>query len=175
METTERFEPLTAEEAERVRGGKTGDTGCFVIGTVLTALVSGVLIFMLTLGPLNLGRAAPVVVALVAAGLVAFGYYFMRSEKRKANRDLGEGRKSVLTAEVSKQFMKSYEGSRRRGSSVSISYYVEIAGKAYRVTEEDYYKYKKGMTVEVHTTPYGRTLLGIYDAESKRLLRGEMP
>jgi len=175
METTERFEPFTAEETERVRGGKTGDTGCFVIGTVLTTIVAGVLIFILTLGPINLGRVAPVVVALVAAGLIAFGFYFMRSEKRKADRDLADGRKRVLTAEVSRQFMKSYEGSRRSGSGVSISYYVEIAGKEYRVTEEDYYKYKKGMPVEVHTTAYSGKLLGIYDAESKQLLRGELP
>lgn len=175
METTERFEPLNAEETEKVRGSKTGDTGCFITGTVLTAVVAGVLIFILTLGPINLGRVAPVIVALVAAGLIVLWYRFMSSEKRKADRDLADGRKRVLTTEVSRQFMKSYEGSRRRGSGVSIWFYVEIAGKEYRVTEEDYYKYKKGMPVEVHTTAYSGTLLGIYDAESKQLLRGKLP
>lgn len=170
METTERFEPLTAKELESVRGGKTGNTGCFIIATVLIILIGGALVFMMTLGSLRLGSVAPVLVALVAAGLIVLLYYYTQSEKRKADRDLSEGRKRVLTAEVSNQFMKSYEGSRRRGSRVSLSYYVEIAGKAYKVTEEDYYKYKKGMVVEVHTTPYGGTLLGIYDANTKELL-----
>lgn len=169
METTERFEPLTAEELESVRGSKTGDTGCFIIATVLIVLIGGALVFMMTLGSLRLGPVAPAVVALVAAGLVVLLYFYTRSEKRKADRDLSEGRKRVVTAEAH-HVMKSSEGSRRRGSHVTLSYYVEVGGREYKVTEEDYYKFKKGMIVEAHTTPHGGRLLGIYDANTKELL-----
>lgn len=173
MANSERLISLSPEEIEKVKGGKTGCTGCFVIVVVLTIIGAGLSFFIFG-GPVNLGYAPFYLTPVIAAGIIVLAYFIAKSNKRKAERDLSAGQKKVLTGPVTKQYMKSWETSRRRGSSVTLMYYIDIGGKSYRLSEGDYYKYKEGMMVEVHTAPNSETFLGIYDASDGKLLTSDL-
>lgn len=172
MEKTEKLVPLSPEEREKVKGGKTGCTGCFVIVIILLLIVSAVL-FIVAADMLNswlLGSFVP----LIGAALIALAYFIQKRDKLKADRDLIAGQKRILTAQVINQFIKSREGTRHSNHAVTMKYIVNIGGKQYEVSEEDYYKYKEGMWVEVHTAPNSETFFGIYDASDGKLLTEEL-
>jgi len=174
MEKTERLVPLSPEEFEKLKGGKTGSTGCFVIFVILTLIISPIIFFVVASMDAFLGRVAAFIVPVVALALIALAYFLQRSDKLKTERDLQAGQKRIVTAPVTNQFTRSSEGSQNSNYSVSMSYYVNIAGKEYKVSEEEYYKYKEGMIVEVHTAPNSNTFYGIYDASDGKLLTGEL-
>jgi hypothetical protein len=174
MEKTEKLVPLSAEEFEKLKEGKTGCTGCFVIVIVLTALTSALLFFFLSDGFRHLFSPPALIVPLLAAGLLALAYFIRRRDKIRTDHDLRAGRKRVVTAEVINQFIQSSEGTRHSNHAVTMTYVVNIGGKQYKVSEEDYYKYREGMRVEVHTAPHSEIFFGIYDASDGKLLTAEL-
>lgn len=173
MEQSETRTTLSAEEFEKLKSGKTGCTGCFVIVIVLIVSLAALLYFLLSDGFRLLFNPVALLAPVAGIAIIALAYVIQRRDKLKTEHDLRVGQKRVVTAQVINQFTRSRENP-NKNFAVTMTYIVNIGGKQYEVSEEDYYKYKEGMWVEVHTAPSSDTFFGIYDAQTKELLTEEL-
>lgn len=181
MTKTEKLIPLTPRDIEKLKGRKSGGAGCFLIVAIVIIGTTALLYFLandIYGGSFNFDGlpVLPVGVVVLPFGLafIVLAYFIMRRYAGKANKDITEGTKKVVTAQVLKKFTENLDPSNRTNFAIKTAYMVDIDGIAYDVKEEEYQKYEVGMWVEVHKGSYSSEFLGIYDHSNGKLLTEEL-
>ena len=170
MGDTEKRVPLTAEDIAKL---KRSNRSCLIVFLVFIVLViAGAFI---TYNSVSYGPSFPLLLAGIALLIIGAAFFGMKSNSRRTAKDLRAGQKTVLTTEVKKQEPRVVTSQTQTPmvklpSRVQTQYSLEIAGRAYAVSEADYNKFTDGQVVEVHAGPNSGTLLGIYDPNDGSLL-----
>jgi len=79
------------------------------------------------------------------------------------SRDLKRGHKEIVTGTVEAQDVDVSRTTDKHGfeSSASYTFWIQVKGKRLTVTEEQYYKVKKGDVIEAFVAPYSGIVLGV--------------
>ena len=181
MTKTEKLIPLTTQDIEKLKARKGGGRGCFLIVVIATVIISVFLYFLVSdifggsfFSYNGILIRDGILVVPFSLAFIALAYFIQRGYSGTASKDVQEGKKKVVTAQVLSQFTEDLDPSRSTSFANTTAYIIDIDGVHYDVKEADYRKFNVGMWVEVHTAPHSGEFLGIYEPGTGRLLADEL-
>lgn len=159
---------LTQADYEKLKSEKTGIITPLLLAALL-GFVPGVAIFMfmrVVYCPLIL---------IIFGGTMLLGGIVGQGKDKKIKQDMAQGKKQIITAPISAQDIKVTEHTRRRNRSAAAEvlteafdspttemeyeFWIQVQNHRVVVSEEEYYKHKKGDLVEIHVAPHSGVIL----------------
>lgn len=124
------------------------------------ALAALSIVLLLLLVALILGGFFSLLLITLVLFSIAFGIKALLSAISfvRLNRDLRDGQKRFIDAQVETQDIVVPSGG---GDSSAYTFWIRAAGRKIVVTEDQYYKVKKGDTIQAYVAPYSGTVLGL--------------
>ena len=119
---------------------------------------------VLVLAPLLLFHTIMWLVALpvfsLALAIGALGSFIGFCNLKK---DLGEGQKSLIAGRIDDQNVDVTRHTDRDGveSSATYNFWIKVEGRKFTVSEDQYYRLKRGDQIEVQVAPHSQTVFGI--------------
>ena len=159
MNPVEQSLPLTESERSII-GSKRNRA--LMMAPVSAAIAT--LLFLVFVGLIAAGVFSLVLIALLLFSLtLAVNAVVWMLKLFSLSRDLRQGQKRSINAPIEDQNVDVRSGSRYTSSSYN--YWVKAGGRKLSVTEQQYYKLKKGDLIQAYVAPNSGTLLGISGGE----------
>jgi hypothetical protein len=78
-------------------------------------------------------------------------------------KDLGRGQKALISGPIDDQNVDVTRHTDRNGveSSATYNFWIKVGGRKITVTEEQYYRLKRGDQIEIQVAPHSQTVFGI--------------
>jgi len=157
MRPFERFEPLAPDELALLND-KRFTSGCLSTASVVLVIALIPVLWVLIPDIIN-GHTYAIVFlsgAIILVALLIYSFFwFKKVNNEPIDSDIRGGRKKVVVSPIeSKRVDSTFNRHGNRGhGEVKMFYFMTVAGKEYKMPEEDYLKIRAGEFMEIHQAP----------------------
>lgn len=156
---------LTDEDISKLKSERTSSV---ILMTILISILVIVFFLVFVFFYLNyhntFGYIVGGFIALIPLFLAYIVFNKARERMRMISDEIYKGVKNVSVHPIENQFIDIKERVRNRGRlnqdiQMTYDFYLVVRGEKMKVTEEEYYKYRKGQLIEIHESPVSKKLL----------------